>query len=105
MKYQSILHGVAVEKSDAIKEIPKNLNFSVHPNPASGNEILVQFSEPVEKNSKLIIFDVLGKELFQTQIPEGATEYELPIGNLLEGIYYARLSSELEVVTEKFVKK
>jgi len=42
---------------------------------------------------------------YKSEIPEGVAEYEAPVGNLSEGIYYARLSSGNNVQSEKFVKR
>ena len=48
-----------------------------------------------------MIFDVLGRELYKKNI-FGANNAEIPIGNLQNGIYYARVSAGGKIITQKF---
>ena len=80
------------------------MNFSIRPNPVSGNSITITFPEANGKNLTLAFYDVLGREMYKANMPNGAGEYEAPVWNLTEGIYYAQLSSGTIVQSEKFIK-
>ena len=103
VKPQSLLHGIAVQKSD-VKNIPLKINFSIRPNPVSGNSIWVTFPDAAGKGMTLAIYDVLGREIYKAEVAEGAEEIEASVVHLSEGIYYARVASGNTVVTERFVK-
>ena len=103
IRRETELHGVATQNSD-VKNPPNKINFSIRPNPVSGNSITITFPEASGKNRILAIYDVLGREMYNAEISDGVSEYEAPVGNLSEGIYYSRLSSGTVVLSEKFVK-
>ncbi len=80
---------------------PVTPSFEVRPNPAFGNSVLVTFSALQESKSTLNVFDVLGREVFKKDILSGTSQLEIPVRNLLPGVYYVRLTSESGVLTKK----
>jgi len=74
--------------------------FTIHPNPANGNSIIVSFNGQSEQ-SEIIIFDVLGREMMKRNI-SNQNSIEIPIRDLQNGIYYARLVSNGKILTQKF---
>src|SRR5207244_4269446 len=70
-----------------------DMPFSIHPNPASGNSIIVSMPSALEAKATIIIFDVLGRELLRKEIIAGSKNVEIPIGKLPDGSYFARFIS------------
>ncbi len=66
--------------------------FDVFPNPALGGETRVQFEAPAGSHTRIHLMDAAGKpvrELFEGQLPSGAQDLALPLGeNLPAGIYW-----------------
>ena len=90
MKPQSFLSGTALQKKSVESSLP-NINFTLHPNPASGNTETISFSEELSEIVQLSIFDVLGREVYQNKIMPGAKEFEIPVRDLAEGSYFVRM--------------
>jgi len=91
--------GTILAKND-VKTPMQILSFTIRPNPASGNSVIVSFPEQIT-NGTITIFDVLGREVYFTPIPQGASQVHIPLGNIPNGIYYIRLQSENTTVTQK----
>ena len=77
-------------------------SFSIHPNPVTGNSVVISFTSPQQNRSDLQIFDLLGKEVYKIHLEQGITQIEIPIRNLPKGLYFARLVSGNAVSTQKF---
>ncbi|MDP4231509.1 MAG: T9SS type A sorting domain-containing protein [Bacteroidota bacterium] len=104
VKSYSILTG---EGFSTLASVPVNAvdpTISIRPNPASGSSIILSFGTAQELNTTLSIFDVLGREVSKRSISlsEGKAEIEIPIRNLPNGIYYARITVNRKILTEKF---
>ena len=95
------LHIAAIKNSVEVIQPYKLL--SLRPNPANGNSIILTF-DALAENTEVSIFDVLGREMYKRNvIPQSSqTQIELPIGNLQNGVYYARVTLNGRVITEKF---
>jgi len=76
-------------------------NFSIRPNPANGNSIILSMQQSSE-SAEITIFDVLGREVYKRNIPSLPSQFEIPISQLQNGTYYARISSQGRIVSEKF---
>jgi len=101
---QTGLHGIAVQKSSVQNFSPSKINFSIHPNPVSGNLLKVSFTETLPQSSIISVFDVLGKEVYHTNLAAGRKEFDLPIRELSEGMYYVRLETDGVTETKQFMK-
>ncbi len=116
IKSHSSLTGTAVPKA-GVAYSSQTTSFSIHPNPANGNSVIVSFGgvisgadsqSAIQGNTggiratgeKLTMFDVLGREVYHQNIISSISQVEIPIRNLSEGVYYVKLGS----VTQKFVK-
>jgi hypothetical protein len=86
-------------KNAVVREKPQNI-FTIHPNPANGNSIIISFDSK-EENAEVTIFDVLGREMLKRNI-SNQNRIEIPIRDLQNGIYYARVISGGKILTEKF---
>jgi photosystem II stability/assembly factor-like uncharacterized protein len=103
MKPKSSLSGIAVRKS-SVKVIGHYSTFSVNPNPNSSNSVSVSFTDELQQVALISMHDILGREVYKSNINSGSKEFEVPIRDLPEGTYYIRIESGGKTVTEKFVK-
>lgn len=92
----TVTHNGRVAGADRISN-----TFSVRPNPATGNSAKVSFSLPEKSKANLVVYDVLGREMFSMNLRKGAGDVELPLTYLKQGIYYVRLISDDIVLTQK----
>lgn len=102
-KNYSILTGTGLEvitKSVHSMGAPGN-SFSVRPNPAAGNSAIVTFALPDKDKATIMIYDLLGREIFKTNLKQGTGEIEIPIGALPRGVYQVRITSDDVVLTQK----
>ncbi len=79
--------------------VEKN-TFFIYPNPANSNlSIRTDFAQV--KNAEFKIYDVLGKEVFRKEI--FASEENINISNLWNGIYFLTLQANGELAVQKFI--
>lgn len=69
--------------------------IALFPNPTGGDIVTVTFPLSIV-NSKLTIFDVLGREVYNENIPIGISRIEIPITSLPKGPYFVRIGSQME---------
>ncbi|MFI5262896.1 MAG: T9SS type A sorting domain-containing protein [Candidatus Kapaibacterium sp.] len=103
VKSYSVLTGEGLAVASSVASSPTS-TLSIRPNPASGNGILLTLGSLSSDMAEIHIFDLLGREMWKKNIPsqETQSQIEIPIGNLQNGIYYARVSAGGKTVTEKF---
>lgn len=87
----------AVRMQEQISAVP----LEIHPNPASGNSIIVTFPKVLLRKGLLSISDVLGREVYKKDILANTPQVEIPIEKLPVGMYYVLLSSEDGVMSQK----
>jgi plastocyanin len=101
VKDHTSLMGQATPKQ-SVKENAENTSFSIHPNPANGNSIVVTFGNgglrvrPTERETSLKMYDVLGREVYHQTIAADQEKLIIPIGSLPEGTYYIDYGSKVE---------
>jgi hypothetical protein len=102
-KNYSILMGTGLEV--ITKSVRGNAgmgnSLSVRPNPAIGNSAIVSFALPDKDKASLMIYDLLGREVFKMNLKQGTGELEIPIGVLPRGVYQVRITSDDIVLTQK----
>jgi photosystem II stability/assembly factor-like uncharacterized protein len=103
IKSQSFLHGTTFTKSE-VRTSSAEIKFSIHPNPVSGNVLTVSFSESQSQPVALSVFDVLGREVYRNNIMPGLKDFDIPIRDQSEGVYYVRLVSNGVTVTKQFLR-
>jgi len=83
------------------------VEFLVFPNPVK-NELHIQTNFPLAMTANLVIFDVVGKPILQSnilKIPEGLNnEISLNLDKFPKGIYFILLETEIGFSTKKFTK-
>jgi len=103
LKDHSILSGQGIQKA-GVKSFTEENSFTIHPNPANGNYVIVTFEGWTEVHPTMTVFDVLGREVYQRDISPSTSQIQIPIQNLPEGTYYVRLTSGNGSVTQSFMK-
>jgi hypothetical protein len=77
---------------NAIQQIPENMNYlSIYPNPAT-DKVIVRSNDGTNI-LRVEIFDISGR-LVKTTSGIRSTEASIPIGNLVEGVYFLRVNSK-----------
>ena len=84
-----------------MKSDDTQISLSIYPNPATGNSIIISFPAVKEK-ATLEIYDVLGREVFSKEIAQGLTQLEIPILQLPQGSYCAKIISGSISTIQKF---
>ena len=73
--------------------------LSLYPNPVSNGKVYITSKNDLDK--EIIIFDVLGKKVFESKF-----ENKINISNLNQGVYFITLiSNENEKFTKKIIKE
>lgn len=73
--------------------------FKLYPNPVTNGKVFISTTENAKK--KVLIFDVLGTQVFQTSI----VGKELNISDLDAGVYVLRVYENRRVSTRKLIVK
>jgi hypothetical protein len=88
-------------KSEVKNLFDGQTTFSIRPNPASGNSVLLSFNSLKEEKGMIRVFDILGREMYHAEIPLGLSEATIPLINFDNGIYYIRLQTATGIYTQK----
>jgi len=79
--------------------------LQIYPNPARGN-LRVRFNSPDEQKVTIKLYDVTGRlinEIFSGKAKIGINEMPIMAENYAAGIYFIRIETNKEIITEKFV--
>ncbi len=91
-----------------VVEIPwvENNNWLlIYPNPVK-DELLVQSLDPAFALAQMQLYDLTGRQLYQSEVPEGAMYQMLPMKELPAGVYLLRLrASDGQQLLRKIVKE
>lgn len=74
------------------------------PNPVNDFTTL-QLTEVLETESKILIYDMMGKVVFETRLAAGPSTVDIDLSFLANGSYIIRLELTDSVVSERFVKQ
>jgi len=99
VKDRSYLKGQAT-KQLGVTASPADNAFTISPNPADGNSILISTTVSAQIHS-LSIYDMLGKEIYRKEI-SGLLQIQIPIQDLPGGIYYVKLNSKNGTSIQRF---
>jgi hypothetical protein len=86
-----------------INEVSDNLKVDVYPNPFTSTTT-INFSEE-QKQTSIKITDILGHQVYNVVIPNGARSYTIDNCNWSNGIYFLQIQSEKGTVNRKIVKE
>lgn len=84
-------------------DIYQNLNWTIHPNPTTG-QLYIELNQSISEQAELTITNILGKSiLFPLSIPVSATSFELNLSDLPKGVYMIHLRLDDKFLTQKIV--
>lgn len=85
--------------------VTNELNSSVilAPNPVI-SELIISFNDGIKTNTKISISDVVGKQIYNSEINEGKSVI-IPVNELTTGIYFIKIQQGKNTVVKKFVKE
>jgi hypothetical protein len=89
------------QPNEQIEKVQEN-KVTLYPNPAQ-NEVSFEFSQTLDKEYTLFIYDVLGKKIQQLIIPKATNLYKLNLTNYPQGIYSYQIQGDITNKTGKFV--
>ncbi|MCW3082766.1 MAG: hypothetical protein JWP12_132 [Bacteroidetes bacterium] len=92
---------VTVDVCTGIKEKAKG-EMSVYPNPNNG-VFTISFSDNMA-NSKVEIMNMEGRLVYSAVLKGADTKKDVDLTGLAKGVYYVRISNDVDVLTEKLVK-
>lgn len=98
----AFLGSFSVKAQDS-KQLPKTQEsatiegLNLYPNPVSNGKISI--STKNDSNKEIIIFDLLGKKIFQTQL----SGRELNVSNLSPGVYIIKITEDNASATRKLI--
>ena len=76
------------------KEVSQQFGIKLFPVPSTARETLVlELSEPMDKDKNLVIIDALGREVFSATLERSQTQRHEISAQLAPGIYRARLTT------------
>lgn len=75
------------------------LDFQFYPNPTNG--ILVVETPYLNEEFKLIIYDLLGRNIYSMSITTSSTTID--IGNLPDGVYIIKLTHNSSSISKKVI--
>ncbi len=78
-------------------------NLVMYPNPVA-NQLHLTFIDSKDAQATLIMIDILGREVYQQQIPTNASAI-VPMNSLSPGIYFLKAETNSGELTKKIVKE
>jgi|GEM_PF-1253903 len=92
-------------QSDEIMQVSPVFFECIYPNPARGN-LRIRFNSPDEQKVTIKLYDVSGRlinEIFNGKTKIGMNEMPIMAENYAAGIYFIRIETDKEIITEKFI--
>ena len=105
IKTYSRLTGEGISEKAKVAGSSDFITLSIRPNPVSGKNIILSIAVEESGMKEVAIYDISGGEVYSRNIlfqAKLAEELDIPVSTLPNGTYYARISSDGKVVTEKF---
>ena len=92
--------GVSAQESKQATKLQESTSIeglSLYPNPVSNGKVYITSKNDLDK--EIIIFDVLGKKVFQSQL----SSRELNVSNLPSGVYIIKINENEASATRKLI--
>ena len=88
-----------------IDELQEGLSFSVYPNPSNGN-IFIRSDKSVPGKIKIVVCDLLGRELFviSNKINQSGEVWPIDLTDFASGVYVVRILSEKQIWEKPIIK-
>jgi hypothetical protein len=82
----------------------QNMGIEIYPNPAK-DKLNITSKELQGKISNIIIYDLMGKLIYEKKYEDGVTETDIDISSFKQGIYSLKLKSNKGEIINKFIKE
>jgi hypothetical protein len=92
---------IVENNTTGIEDTPLKANFTISPNPSYGKFQLIIDESFLIENSKFTIYNIHGKEVFQSVITNKKTEIDLR--DQIKGIYFLRTKIGQKVILKKIL--
>jgi Secretion system C-terminal sorting domain len=76
--------------------------FSLYPNPAT-ETIQLEFTKPLSSETYIVVYDVFGKLVFRTKVPDQSNYMDINIRDFPNGIYLIRWTNGLSDYSRKLI--
>ena len=88
-----------------VKNVKENVQFSIFPNPSRGFIYLTISSPGKLSNTSLMVFDIMGKKVFEVKNPDRILEpnYPIDLSRLSDGIYFISVGIEDKKTSQKLI--
>ena len=80
-----------------------NAAVSLAPNPAT-SQLIISFNTPITSTTKIMVTDVLGKVVYNSEMQEGASII-IPVNELSNGVYFVKVEQGKNYTVKKFIKE
>ena len=78
-------------------------SLNLAPNPAT-SQLIISFNTPITSTTKIIVTDVLGKVVHNSEIQESASVV-IPVNELSNGVYFVKVEQGKNYIVKKFIKE
>lgn len=84
----------------------KDVVVHIHPNPIQHNALSLTYSSPKQTEVMLLVLDLTGRILFKQRVnaAQGLNHFNLPVGDLSNGVYFLRTEQSQDIQTIRFTK-
>lgn len=79
------------------------LDFSLYPNPTSGEQFIVQLEQNLGQTTQLKLYNTLGQELLTETLNSGQQRFEFSTNGLSKGLYFIKLKQADVTTTKKLI--
>lgn len=80
----------------------ESLKFEIYPNPTK-NKLQIKCSQFKTENGIIEILSLEGKKIFKKEIKAGIENIELDLNNLVNGMYFCKISTDKKSSTKKLI--
>jgi hypothetical protein len=93
------------ENPVSVASVAKQAAIRVYPNPAS-DLLHVELADAASNNLSYAVFDLNGKKLIETKATAtGNNQVNIPVQDLVKGVYFLRIANGAEITTIPFAKQ
>ncbi|NBR16202.1 MAG: T9SS C-terminal target domain-containing protein [Crocinitomicaceae bacterium] len=93
------------EESISNSELITKIEAVVYPNPTNG-EVNIEFTNELEKNVSIELYDMIGNKVSKSDIPAGSTVGNLTLEGMTSGMYLLQVvNSNNDIIYKTKVSK
>ena len=88
--------------TDILEQRLKEPALVAYPNPVSGNHIQLKFTEPLNQEALLQIFNSVGELIFEKEVQTGIPDEQLIVGDYASGLYLVKVTGKNILLQTRF---